>query len=432
VNAVRGKIEWLLGQIWFRAIFAALLVTLHVTDARFMAADRFDAPFNKAPGEEPFFKDAWVDKHAKNAKRLAVSRWDAEHYIGLALRGYDACPNGPMTDAEIKRRDAGGCTLTFYPGYPMIGRWVARHLHEPIDYALWYITLVASFFTFFLWTSRLMTARMGITAAWFSLIAFNVYGASCYMVFIGTEACAVAFTFLSFVAYLKKWRIPAAFFAGAASAIRISGVAASMALCFALLVEVIQRPPRKAIEWAERVVCVPISVWGAVVVMRFFKERFGDAFIYARAHELIYSHEAKLEHILHPKPEWIMHGLDNPMHDGMWVVGLVLWFLLGWKALAKHFPSPERAYMIVLVVATLGISVYGSIDLFSLGLSRYALVAFPLFLAIGAFLRQRPVVLILWLSLCRWHYTEADLCYYEGDLGAYGLQKCNLTQWITY
>jgi hypothetical protein len=427
----REKIDWLLGQIWFRALFAALLVALHITDARAMAFERFGEPFNKTPTEEPYFRDAWVDKHAKNAKRLAVSRWDAEHYIALALRGYDACPSGPLNDAQIRKLD-GTCTLTFYPGYPMIGRWVANHFHEPVDLALWYIALVASFFTFFLWTSRVMTDRMGVTGAWLSLIALNVYGASCYLVFIGTEACAVAFTFISFVAFLKKWRLPAAFFAGAAGAIRISGVAASMALCCALLFEVIQHPPRRAIDWLERAVCVPLSAWGALVVMRFFSNRFGDPFIYARAHEIIYSHEARLDHVLHPKPEWIMHGLDNPMHDGMWVVGLVLWFLLGYKTLVRHFPSPERVYMVVLVVATLGISVYGSIDLSSLGLSRYALVAFPLFLAVGAFLRQRPFVLLLWLALCRWHYTEADLCYYEGDLGPNGLQKCNLTQWITY
>ncbi len=67
-----------------------------------------------------------------------------------------------------------------------------------------------------------------------------------------------------------------------------------------------------------------------------------------------------------------------------------------------------------------------------LGLSRYALVAFPLFLAVAALLKPRPAILILWLALARWHSTEADVCYYVGDVGPNALMKCNMTQWVNW
>ncbi len=210
----REWIEWLLGRVWFRAAFAALLVAMHVLDTRAMANERFHEPFDKAPKAEPVFHDMLRDTHVDNAKRLAVSRWDGEHYIALALRGYHACPVGPMTEADIRSWD-GRCTLTFVPGYSMIGRALVRVHQMPMDYALFFISLLATFLTFLFWTGRTMTARFGYATTWIALIALNAHPSSCYLVYVGTEGCALFFTFAAYLSFAKKRFALGAILAGA-------------------------------------------------------------------------------------------------------------------------------------------------------------------------------------------------------------------------
>ncbi len=431
MSGARERIEWLLGRLWFRGAFAALLVAMHVLDTRGMAASRFQQPFDRTPESEPVFRDPLREKHVENGKRLAVARWDAEHYIAIALRGYVACPIGPMTDADIRAYD-GRCTLTFLPGYSMLGRTLVRLHAMPMDYALFYLSLLATFLTFLLWTGPTMVVRFGYATAWISLIALNAHPASCYLVYVGTEACALFFTFMTYLAFAKRRFVLAAILAGMASAMRISGVATSVALCIALVAETWRVRPRGLFEWIARLVCFPLSAWGLILTLEFFSSRFDDPFIYKRAHEIIYNHHPSFHELLDPQPAWIMHAIDSPVHDGVWVVGLVLWFMLGYRLAFKHVPVAERFFMHGLVVVVLGLSIYGSLDIFVLGLSRYALVAFPLFLGVAALLRSRPIILVFWLSLGRWHSTEADVCYYVGDVGPTALVKCNMTQWVNW
>ncbi len=268
--------------------------------------------------------------------------------------------------------------------------------------------------------------------AWLSLILLNAYPASCYLVFVATEPLTLFFTFSSYVAFAHKRFELAAFLMGCATAMRVTAVAGAVALSVGLLVATWQNRPRGAGAWIARAACFPLSAWGAFVVMGYFWSRFDDPMIYTRAHGVIYSHDPSISQISDPKPEWIMHSIDGAVHDSVWAIGMLLWFLLGARLAFKHLAASERAFFYALVVLVYGLTIYGSLQIYLGGMSRYVLIAFPLFLALGNLLRTRPVVLVLWLAMSRWHYREADLCYYIGDVGPYGLRKCNMTQWVDW
>jgi hypothetical protein len=69
-------------------------------------------------------------------------------------------------------------------------------------------------------------------------------------------------------------------------------------------------------------------------------------------------------------------------------------------------------------------------DLRFLGFGRYVLVAIPAFFAMGAIFKRRPIIFAAWLFVTTWHAREVDLCYFLGDVGAEGLRRCNVAQWV--
>src|SRR4051812_3033870 len=99
------RVRRLLSRVWFRLGVAALFLIIHVRTVADFAKEHFEQPFNAAPDSPPTFRDAAHDGHATNAKRLVVSRWDAEHYIAIGLRGYTQCPTGPLTRDDIRQID---------------------------------------------------------------------------------------------------------------------------------------------------------------------------------------------------------------------------------------------------------------------------------------------------------------------------------------
>jgi len=422
-------LQRLLSRTWFRLLVAAFLVAWQVHSVKSFASEHFDnEPFDSAPDHPPAFQDPLHQPKAPFAKRLIVSRWDGEHYISIALRGYTQCPTPPMTPDVIRRSDPH-CTLGFFPGYSMIGRMVVWLTKAPMDYALWYVSLLASFLAFFFWTSPTITKRLGLAPTWIALAALNAFPEACYFVFIMTEPCSFFFTFGSYVAFARRRFLLSALLAGAASAMRITGVAASIAFTFALAFETLRRRPRvHVIAW--RLVLMALSAWGILAIMAYFWYRFDDPRLYQHAHEVMYGDSTKLESLLHPKTEWLVHSLDDPLHDGVWVGALLLLFALGHRLAFRKFPISEQVLLYTVVAATLGIAYVGSVSRHLEMTSRYALLAFPLFMAIGAVMNRKWLPLVLWLIVCRWHSVEVDTCYYVADVGPQGLRKCNMTQWL--
>lgn len=422
------RVERVLSSAPFRLAFAALIVAYHVVTVARFARERFDAPFNNAPDAPPVLTDPAHDIEAQNERRLIVSRWDSGHYISLAIRGYSACPDRKLTREELKSLNPQ-CNLSFFPGYPIIGRAVHAVTKAPYDYALFSVSLVAAFTTMFLFTDRSITKKLGVGVAYLALVLFNAWPASCYLVFIMTEPSTVAFALAGFVALLRRHFLVGAILTGAASAMRVSGACASVAFAVAVVAWTYAERPRGALRWAARVMAIPLAGWGILAIMAYHGVRFGDPLAYFHSQELTHWHNYGARAFLYINTEWLLRSIDGSTHDGVWLGLVGIWIAIGHRAALRGFSFAEQLYAYVLVVLTIFVALSGSLEFWLAGVTRYSLVAFPLFFIMAAAMRRWKVVLVLWLAVSTWHYREIDACLFLGYPGQNAVRKCNKAQW---
>jgi hypothetical protein len=426
-------VERVLRSVPFRLAFAVTLVALHVWTAISFAYDRFDgAPFNAAPNSPPVFHDVAHEAYPSNARRLIVSRWDAEHYVGLALRGYSQCPHYRALSPDEMRGTV--CDASFYPGYPAMGWALHRVTGIPVDYALWEIALVFTVIAFFLWTDRVIIDTIGLGATYVSLLAVNFFPTACFLIFIETDSLALAGILAGFIALARRRYVLAALAIGFTGAIRIGGVCAEASFALAIAMWCITDPPRgpgAVRQWLGRAALVPLGAWGSFLVSGYQTVLFHDPLFYVHGHDASFHHSTHFSILFELKPEWIIHGIDNTRGDLLWVYALLVLFLMGHRMAMRRFPGPTQVYGYALVAFTYVVSAIGTADLWGFGgFSRYVIVCIPAFLAIGTLLARRPAALFAWLLACAWHSREVDLCLYLGHIGPEALKKCNKTQWI--
>ena len=422
-----------LASVPFRLLVAAFFLGYHLLSVAWFAHGRYEVPLNAEPHAAPSYEDPdnTGNGQLRHASRLAYARWDAGQYIMLTLEGYDHCPPGKL-DRQALATLPKACKLAFYPGYPILARVLIAVTKLPADYALFAISLLCSFLFLFLWTDPDVQQRLGTAETYISLLVFNAFPTSCYLVFVMTEPCVLLFTLGAFLALLKKHYYTGAVLAGAASGMRIGGAATSIAYAIAILTATWAERSAGWALVARRIANVPLAGWGGLAIMAYHWRRFGDVFAYVHAHGAAYHVTGSLHDVLFPKVDWIMHSLDGPTHDLMWGVAIALWFLLAHRETLRRFLPAEQVFCYALVFVSLGLAYAGSIEVYMRGFARYALVAIPIFYAIGTFLRSRQIVLVVWLMVCMWHYREVDVCYYLGDVGMGGLRKCHMTQWSSW
>jgi hypothetical protein len=418
-------IERVLGTLWFRSLFAIVCLALHLEAATTMGEQRFGVPFNAAPSSAPAFADVKHDREARNASRLVVARWDAQHYIGQALRGYTQCPQTSVAGQDLKPY-LPTCDLSFYPTYPLVGRVLSFGGRVPIDYALLGVSLVSSFLLFLMWTSRSITARLGMGGAYASLVIYNAFTTGFTFVAIQTEPLFLALTLAAFLAFDRRWYLLGALAAGAATSIRVSGAATGFAYGLALLVATLDERPRSPLAWAQRGVELLLPGWGFFALLAYNAVRFGDALVYFHAHSQLFSHSVGFT----TDPETLVRSLDMPLHEGLFVVVTILFFLLGHRDALRRFSVPGQVFWYALVVVGLGISLLGSFGLSFSGMNRYLLQAMPIFFAMGMLMRKKPVLLCAWLAFSIWHYWQAELCIFTGGPGNHTLMQCHDAHWI--
>jgi hypothetical protein len=429
LGKLSSRVERLARSTLGRLLVAVVLVAWHVATMISFAAERFDVKaFDSSPNQPPAFVDEAHDDSPARARRLLVTRWDALHYLGLAMRGYVHCPPG-----RPKSPDATGCQLGFYPGYPVLGWIVASITHLGTDYALWTVSLVAAVASLFLWTDPVIVSAIGLRATYATLLLFNFFPPAVYLVLIMTEACTVLGVLAAFVFLARRRYALAAVFAGFAGAMRISGMCAECAFFAGLAVACWFDPPRRIVGWLGRAALIPLGAWGTIAVNGYHWYRFGDPLLYIHAHAAAHGHKGGLNLLLHARPELIIHAMDTPEHQLVWAGALFLVFIGASRLALRHFNPAAQVYAYSVVVLVYVISMAGTIDLYYMGgLSRYVLAATPAFLAAGVALAPRPLLLAVVLYCSAWHSRELDLCYYLGDVGPNGLRKCNASQWIDY
>jgi hypothetical protein len=382
------------------------------------SGDRFGAPFNAAPGQPPAFHDPAHERVPANWNRLVVARWDSGQYIELGLRGYRYCPTHDAVGSP-------NCNLEFYPTYGMLGGLVSRLTGVAIDFSLLGISLLASFVFLFLWTGPDLTGRLGIGETYLALLLFNTFTTGYCLVTIQTEPLTLALAMGSFVAFARRRHFWGALLAGATSGIRITGIAIGAAYAIGLLVEYMQEQHRPRRAWLRLVLLGLLCAWGQLALMTVHGVRFGNPLAYIAAHGAAFKHKPSLGALLWPNPEWLVEAIDYPLHEALWWVAALFWYVLGRREVLARLPPPQRAFWQVTFWATIGIATAGMLPIALAGMSRYLLLAFPLFFAMAAVMRRHPAALVIWVAISVWHYWNIDICTYTGGMGWHVLKVCH-------
>jgi hypothetical protein len=421
--------EWLAARattIPFRLLVAASLLALQVA-VTIHSGDRFGIKrFNSAPDDPPHFRHPATDWDPTHWDRLVVSRWDSGNYIALGLRGYQYCPpRGPTLPVR-----APGCNLAFYPTYGLIGRYVGRLTGLAIDYALFAVSLLSSFLFLYLWTGKELTSVLGVVPTYLALLCFNAYTTGYCLATVQTEPLTLVLAMGAYVAFVRRHRWLGAALAGATSGIRITGVAIGLAFAAGLLVELLRERPRRAWPWIRVAVLAAVCVWGELALMAYHAHRFGDPLTYIHAHGQLFHHERTgLGVLFPPDPDMITASIEWPLHEGLWLVAALLWFALGHREALRRFPLPEQAFWYVTYLATVGIATIGMVPLALAGMSRYLLLALPMFFAMAVTMRRRPILALVWIGISVWHYWNIDICTYTGGMGDHTLTVCHSPWW---
>jgi hypothetical protein len=410
----------------FRLAVAVAMLGLQLAVA-IHSGDRFDVKaFDSKPGDPPHFRNPATDWAPVNWDRLVVSRWDSGNYIELGLRGYQHCP--PRSEKLPVR--APGCNLAFYPTYGLVGRYVARLTRLPIDYALFAVSLVSSFIFLYLWTGKELTSRLGVGETYLAFLCFGAYTTGYCLVTVQTEPLTLVLALGAYVAFVRRRLLLGALLAGATSGIRITGVAVGMAFAAGLLAEFLRERPRKAWPWIRAVLLGVLCVWGQLALMAYHAHRFGDPLTYIHAHGQLFHHDHPgLGALFPPDPEKIIGSIEWPLHEGVWLVAALLWFALGHREALRRFPLPEQTFWYVTFLATVGIATVGMMPIGLAGMSRYLLLALPMFFAMGASVRHRPALAIIWIAISAWHYWNNDICTYTGGMGDHTFMVCHEPWW---
>ncbi len=225
--------------------------------------------------------------------------------------------------------------------------------------------------------------------------------------------------------FTRRWFLAGALVAGAATAIRISGVAAGLAFALALLGLTIQERPPRVSTWLGRGALMVLAGWGVIALMAYYAWRFNDPLIYSHSHGRAYHHAPDPLAIFFPDARIIAKAVCAAPNEGVFLAGSLLWFALGHRAGMSGFATPEKVFWYTLFAITIGVSAVGSVDLGYGGMTRYLLLALPLFFAMAAAMRGRPVVLSLWIAFSLLHYWSIDLCFYVGRGSANWIERCN-------
>jgi hypothetical protein len=428
--ALRPLVARVAVSLPFRVAVAVAFLFFHVTMMKRVAHDRFDYKFNQAPDHAPQYLHPLSDGRPENWGRLIVARWDASHYEGLALRGLSTCKDKSTLQSGEYPDDDRTCELDFYPTYGWLGAAVMKLTHQPVDYALFGISLFASFFFLVMWTSRTMIDSLGLGMTYLSLLLLNLFDTGYTLVTVQTEPCVMALTLGAFLCLRKRWLLVGALAAGAATGIRISGVATGFAFCAAILVLTLREHPRRPWGWAWRGVLLAVSGWGVMALMAYYWHRFGDPLIYAHAHERAFHHHASLLKVFIPDGRLLMQSIWAEPNEGVILAAGLLWFALGHRKGLVGFPVEGQAFFYVLFFGIVGICMAGSVEYAYGGNSRYMLTVLPVFFAMAGIMRRRPVVLALWLFMSTMHYYHGNICFYIGQDHPDRLHRCSFARYM--
>jgi hypothetical protein len=324
------------------------------------------------------------------------SHWDGEHYVELAAGGYLHPP--------------ANASPAFFPLYPILIRASATLFGGPFSLpalSVWglLVSLLALPFALY-FVYRIAESGWGQRAAQGSVLTLALFPTSFFFNAVYTESLFLALSAGSLWAIrVRRDLLLACLLAGLATATRNVGVFLLVPLAYEWL--------KNASEYRWRGAYLALAPSGLAVYAAYLWWRFGDPLLFY-TQQGRWGREAKgpLESLLgaltqggwslarlfaphlwaNPSPGRVADALEVTNAYNLVFLGLALALLV---AGLKVLPHDLSAYALLLILPP---AFFGTPQGPLMGLPRYVLVAFPLFIVLGELLKERRL-LGAWLVL---------------------------------
>ncbi len=420
LNQARTKAVARLGELadrkWFRIAVAALLACMHLAMFAKAGHERLGIPFDSNPDEAPYFSNpdaratVGYPRQPHRWSRLVVSRLDAQHYIGTAVRGLTACPTDPHSPDGAYL----DCGLGWLPAWGTIGGFIAQLGHIADDKALMFLSILCGLALNLMWTSPILVDKFGKGAAWAILIGFNVYPSAFYIVTPYTEAITLACAIGGFLALTKERWVIAAFLCGASTAFRVQAVAFAIAIGAALLMAAWVQKKAEKKDWWKPLVALPLCGWGQMLTMIVLQITLGDwrAFLRAR-HAFGDAHTwGRLTDVA-----YYVKGFAGQDMDVVFLAAVIAIIALTAREVCKKFNAAENTFLILSSGMTIVLSVVAPLQYW--GITRYLMLCPLAFLGVGVMAKKHTALFVVWVLLCAAFYWHVELCGYitQGNPG---------------
>ncbi len=412
---LRGMVDGLLDKRWFQLGLATFLACIHLFMFAQAGHSRLGLPFNDAPGEELVFNDLHAPatrgqpRQPTHWSRLIVSRFDAQHYEGTAVRGLTACPTDASTATGGQYLD---CGLGWLPAYGWVGGAVSAVTGFEPDYALVLTSVLCAIVLNMLWVSRTMVKRLGKFEAYAVLIAWNFYPDAFYLVTPLVEAAVMALAIGGFIALCNERWVLSAFLIGACTALRMPTAAFAIALGCTLLFVAWQRREAKTPQWWRPLLGLPLCGWGQFLTMLVLQVRLGNwlAFFSARK---AFGDENRSSRLT--DPVYLIQGFTAQNMDMVIFVALLAIIALTFRRTIAKFAKPEAMFLVIASVVTIFLVILAPLHWW--GITRYMMLCPLAFLGMGIMARAHKGLFVLWFVLCCAFYWHVEICNYitQGD-----------------
>ena len=222
------RLERVAVSLPFRVVLAIGILAFHLAMMALLAHDRFEpTPSTGRPTIPPSCITCTTACRitGRGSSSRAGTR-TALHRPRWGLRGLAPCRNKSQLGSGEYPDDDNWCELDFFPTYGYLGAAVVAVTRLPMDYALFGLSLVASFAFLLMWTGKEMVTALGVANTYLSLLLFTLFSTGFTLVTVQTEPVVMALTFGTFLCLRKRWFLAGSLLAGLASAMRVTGVTA--------------------------------------------------------------------------------------------------------------------------------------------------------------------------------------------------------------
>jgi hypothetical protein len=401
---------------WFQLALAAGLACIHLLVIAKAGHDRLGDSFNSAPGEHVAYTNPRapslgpIPRQPHHWSRLIVSRFDAQHYIGTALRGLSACPTS--RDQSYGGRAYLDCGLGWLPGFGWVGGAVVRVTGLEPDVALTLVSVLCAILINLMWICPTMISRLGRFEAFAVLLAWNCYPEAWGLVVPLTESLVCALSIGGFVMLAKERWFWAAALVGASTALRLPTVTLAFAMGCALLLAAWDRRRAGNPRWWTPLAALPLCGWGQLATMAVFQLELHNwrAFLDAR---FAFGDHNRLGRLI--DVSYFVRGFGSQCADIVIYFGMIAIMLLTWRRVLPKFSRVERVFLVVGSLGTVVLVVAAAMEYW--GMTRYMLLCPLAFVGMGVLARDHRGVFVMWLLLGLAFYWHLELCGYlsQGD-----------------